>query len=172
MTIDKLLKKTVKDPVEIEQVDCATIEILLDEFDKDAKQISDKEQELDELALMMPKIHAKYCRLYMMECKALVREQARLKVMKNELWEFLVTGTHNRYSNKFGWEIPTDQKGKVLKTEAPYKIETNKDIIAQTIKVSELEYKVELLLEQINNIKSIRFDIKNAIEFKKWKSGD
>ena len=175
--IEKLLKsKNNEDEDEIQRIPnipSVSLESLLKEINKDAKHINESENGLDTISLYLPIMHAKYISLYSNECVVLSHETERLRVLKNYLWEYYVTGADLPIVKKYGWVMPTDSKGgKVLKAEAPFKIATNKDVVSQTLKVGEIQHKVDIIKEQLTNIKSIRFDIKNAIEFKKWQTGD
>lgn len=124
--------------------------------------------DLDNESLKTPKLHSKYYKMFSHENMVLKKVEADLKVLKLEKYEFYTMGATEETVQK-GWKLPP--KGMILRTDVPMYMDADKDIIALNLKVALQREKVDFLESIIKSFASRSFDVRNSIEFMKWRNG-
>jgi hypothetical protein len=149
---------------EIEFFDMKVEEIFA-QWEKDSK--IDK-TELGDEALNIPKLHHKYYQFLINEKLLLRAQEAEMKKLKLDKYEFLTQGPNEETREK-GWKLPA--KGIILKAELPMYFDADPDIIKLSLKIGLQQEKIELLESIIKTIINRGFIIKNAIDWTKFTMG-
>lgn len=140
-------------------------EELIEMWEKDAKIEPDN---LDSESLRIPLLQGKYFNFFCRE-KAIL---AKLNLDLNQLrrWK----------RDYFLGELPVEElveKGipvfarRLVKSEVDAYVDTDSDVIALLEKIAVVQTKVDLLNLLVKSINDRQWNIRNAIEFLKWKSG-
>ena len=123
---------------------------------------------LDDEALKIPSLHAKYHRIYTNERLMLRKYEMELKTLKLEKFEFYTQGPTKETVAK-GWQLPPI--GKVLKADANTYVDADKDIIDLSLKIGIQHEKVELLESIIKSLQNRGYQIKTALDWIRFTSG-
>lgn len=123
---------------------------------------------LDSALLDIPKLHAKYYRIYIDERNKLSIMKSKLTALALDKFEFFTQGETKETREK-GWNLPA--RGVLLKQDADRYIETDSDVVNATINVGIQTEKVEFLKSIIGSLRDRGFNIKSAIEFLKFTNG-
>lgn len=119
-------------------------------------------------SLKIPQLHQKYFKMFSQERLALRKLEADLKSLKLEKFEFYTQGP-TQEQIELGWRLPP--RGKILKAEVGQYIDSDKDIIACTLRIGLQIEKVDLLESIIKSITSRGFQIKTALDWMKFQNG-
>ena len=132
------------------------LETLNDMWEKDS-QLND--EKLDHDSLEIPKLHAKYLRLY--NNFNTLKDQAELDVKRTyrQRWEY--------YTGKADKPFPI----KLIKTDVPIYLEADEVYSKSVLKLKYYNQMVEALKAIMQAINNRSFYIKNAIEFAKFLKG-
>ena len=132
------------------------LDTLNDMWEKDS-QLND--EKLDHDSLEIPKLHAKYLRLY--NSFTTLRDQAELDVKRTyrQRWEY--------YTGKAEKPFPL----KLIKTDVPTYLEADEVYAKSVLKLKYYNQMVEALKAIMQAINNRSFYIKNAIEFAKFLKG-
>ena len=132
------------------------LETLNDMWEKDS-QLND--EKLDHDSLEIPKLHAKYLRLY--NNFNTLKDQAELDVKRTyrQRWEY--------YTGKADKPFPL----KLIKTDVPIYLEADEVYSKSVLKLKYYNQMVEALKAIMQAINNRSFYIKNAIEFAKFLKG-
>ena len=132
------------------------LETLNDMWEKDS-QLND--EKLDHDSLEIPKLHAKYLRLY--NSFTTLRDQAELDVKRTyrHRWE--------SYTGKADKPFPI----KLIKIDVPIYLEADEGYSKSVLKLKYYNQMVEALKAIMQAINNRSFYIKNAIEFAKFLKG-
>tara|TARA_B100000965_G_scaffold49379_1_gene36300 strand:+ start:1028 stop:1441 length:414 start_codon:yes stop_codon:yes gene_type:complete len=132
------------------------LETLNDMWEKDS-QLNDEKLDHDSLAI--PKLHAKYLRLY--NNFTTLRDQAELEVKRSyrDRWEY--------YTGKSETPFPI----KLIKTDVPIYLESDQEYQKSVLKAKYLNQMVESIKAILTSINNRSFFIKNAVEFAKFLKG-
>lgn len=139
-----------------------TLEELQELVDKDLKL---NESELDLESLKTPQIHNKYLKHYNNFKLLLVRSESEYKSLKKEKWEYY-TGKASPQVYK---EKPFDLK--ILKQDIDKYLDSDEDLQKLSQKISYLETVIDYLDRILRQITNRDWQIKNAIEWRKFTSG-
>lgn len=141
------------------------LEDIFAEWDNDSQ--IDKTR-LDAVSLGIPQLHAKYARYVSHERLVLKKYEAELKELKLEKHTFYVDGP-TQEQLALGWQLPP--KGRILKSDvAPY-MEADKDIIALSLKIGMQHEKIETLKTIMSELSSMRWNVRNAIDWMRFMNG-
>jgi len=124
--------------------------------------------ELGDEALKIPKLHHRYYQMFINERLLLRSYDAEMKQLKLDKWEFYTQGPNEETKEK-GWTLPA--KGLILKADIPMYMEADKDIIKLSLKIGIQQEKIELLESIIKSLTNRGYNIKAAIDFQKFISG-
>ena len=132
------------------------LETLNDMWEKDS-QLNDEKLDHDSLAI--PKLHAKYLRLY--NNLTTLRDQAELDVKRTyrDRWEY--------YTGKSEKPFPM----KLIKTDVAIYLEADQEYQKSVLKAKYLNQMVESIKTILSAINNRSFHIKNAVEFAKFLKG-
>lgn len=142
-----------------------TFEELLKEWDKDT--FIDKTEVSNE-SIKIPKLHAKYYRIYVSEKLQLKKFESELKVLKLEKYEFYTQG-HTKESREKGWELPA--RGMILKGDIPMYMDADKELIEISLKIGIQQEKVDALESIIKSINNRGFLLKSIVDWTKFVNG-
>lgn len=142
-----------------------TFEELLKEWDKDT--FIDKTEVSNE-SIKIPKLHAKYYRIYVSEKLQLKKFESELKVLKLEKYEFYTQG-HTKESREKGWELPA--RGMILKGDIPMYMDADKELIEISLKIGIQQEKVDALESIIKSINNRGFLLKSIVDWSKFVNG-
>ena len=132
------------------------LETLNDMWAKDAPLDDEK---LDNDSLSIPKLHAKYLRLY--NNFVTLRDQAELDVKRTyrDRWEY--------YTGKSEKPFPM----KLIKTDVAIYLEADQEYQKSVLKAKYLNQMVDAIKTILSAINNRSFHIKNAVEFAKFLKG-
>ena len=132
------------------------LETLNDMWEKDS-QLNDEKLDHDSLAI--PKLHAKYLRLY--NNFVTLKDQAELEVKRTyrDRWEY--------YTGKSEKPFPM----KLIKTDVAIYLEADQEYQKSVLKAKYLNQMVESIKTILSAINNRSFHIKNAVEFAKFLKG-
>ena len=132
------------------------LETLNDMWEKDS-QLND--EKLDHDSLEIPKLHAKYLRIYNSFCSLRDQQELTVKTVYRDRWEY--------YTGKS--EKPFHIK--LLKTDVPIYLDSDGEYQKAVLKFKYLNQMVESIKTILTAINNRSFHIKNAIEFAKFLKG-
>jgi hypothetical protein len=141
------------------------LESIFDMWDQDSRV---DRQRLDEEALNISVLHAKYHRIFTNERLALRKYEAELKELKLQKFEFYTQGP-TKETVELGWQLPPI--GKVLKADANTYVDADKDIINLSLKIGIQHEKIGLLESIIRTLQNRGYNIRAAIDYIKFTSG-
>ena len=124
--------------------------------------------EIGDESLKIPKLHAKYIRVLTDERLLLRKLEGDLKVLKRDKHEFYTLGP-TKEQKDLGWELPA--RGMVLKSDINIYMESDKDIIALSLRIGMQQEKVELLDSILRSIMNRGYQLKTALDFLKFTMG-
>ena len=132
------------------------LETLNDMWEKDSPLDDEK---LDHDSLAIPKLHAKYLRLY--NNFVTLKDQAELEVKRTyrDRWEY--------YTGKSEKPFPM----KLIKTDVAIYLEADQEYQKSVLKAKYLNQMVESIKTILSAINNRSFHIKNAVEFAKFLKG-
>ena len=124
-----------------------------------AKDAPLDDEKLDNDSLSIPKLHAKYLRLY--NNFVTLRDQAELDVKRTyrDRWEY--------YTGKSEKPFPM----KLIKTDVAIYLEADQEYQKSVLKAKYLNQMVEAIKTILSAINNRSFHIKNAVEFAKFLKG-
>ena len=141
------------------------IEDILDQWKNDS--YIDR-TELGDAALVIPKLHHKYYQIYINEKLTLRSQEADMKKLKLEKYEFFSQG-HTEQTRNLGWELPA--RGLILKADIPMYMDADTELIKLSLKIGIQQEKIELLESIIKSLTNRGYQIKSAIDFIKFTMG-
>ena len=118
-------------------------------------------------SIKIPKVHAKYMKIWSNERGLILKLESDLEILKRDKYEFYTQGPSEKH-REMGWEWPGT---KILKNEVPTYMNGDKDIIKLSLQISYQKEKLNLLDGIIKMLNNRSFQIKNAIDYLKWKQG-
>ena len=124
--------------------------------------------ELGEESIRIPQLHHKYYRFYSAERMKLVKLQEEYKVLKKDKHDYLSGIMAEEDLNERGWE-PNPLR--ILKTDIPMYIESDKDIVKHNLKIAYAKEKVEFLESIVKSLNVRGYQIKTAVDWEKFKVG-
>jgi hypothetical protein len=123
--------------------------------------------ELGDEALRIPKLHHKYYQMYIHERLNLRSLEAEMKQLKLDKYEFYTQGPNELTPKE--WKLPP--KGMILKADIPMYLEADQELIRLSLKIGLQQEKLELLESIIKSLGNRGYNIKAAIDFLKFTSG-
>jgi hypothetical protein len=126
------------------------------------------ETELDIESMRIPQIHGKYLNLLFDERLMLKRHEADYSVMKRLKWEYYGGKMNQEQLDELGWE---QFDLKILRQDLDKYLESDTDLVEISMKVVYQKEKVSYLDSIVKAIASLQWNIRNAIEWKKFIHG-
>ena len=139
-----------------------TLEELQEQVDKDLK-INDTELDLE--SLKTPQLHNKYLKHYNNFKLLLTRAESDYRILRRVKWEY--------YTGKASPEIYKQKPFnlKIMKSDIDKYLESDDDLIKSKQKTEYLQTVVDYLEKTLKIIGSRDWQIRNAIEWRKFTSG-
>ena len=135
--------------------------------DKVKKDLKINDMELDIESLRIPSLHSKYLQLLTEHSLLLKKTQGDFAVLKRNKWIYY-TGKAPEEGYKEKGDFPLKLK---TKDEERTFIEADEEVRELKGKVEYYETVVEYLQEVVKSISNRSFQIKNAIEWRKFEAG-
>lgn len=142
-----------------------TLDQLYDEWRKDSHIDS---TELDIESLKIPELHSKYMKIYFSERMKLKGYQFQSKDMMLKKFEHYNGRLSQEELEELGWE-PFVKK--LMKNEIDMYVDADKDIINVKMRIAAQEEKIDFLEEVIKHLNQRNYQIKNAIEWRRFTNG-
>ena len=133
-----------------------------------SKDINIDGTELDTESLKTPQLYNKYLNIYHDERLVLKKLRADLKELVRVKWEYYSGKMSEEELSRRGWE-PFQLK--ILKQDLDRYIHTDKEVSVSNDRISYQEEKVDYLSSILKSISNRGWDIKNAIEWRKFING-
>ncbi len=124
--------------------------------------------ELGVASMKVPELHSKYLKLYFEERRKLKSIEFQSKELSLKKYEYYNGKLSQEELDELNWE-PFMKR--LMKNEIDMYLESDKDIIQSSVKIVNQKEKLALLEEVIKNINQRNFQIKNAIDWKKFTNG-
>jgi hypothetical protein len=142
-----------------------TLDQLMEEWRKDATIDS---TELGLESAKIPELHSKYLKYYFDERRTLKATEFQSKELFLQKYEYYNGKMSEEELSELGWE-PFLKR--LMKHEIDMYLESDKDIIQKNMKIVMQKEKLAFLEEVIKNLNQRNFQIKNAIDWKKFTQG-
>jgi len=133
-----------------------------------AKDLSLDETELDHESMRIPQIHGKYLNLLFDEKLLLKQREANYATTKRLKWEYYGGKLDKTKLDELGWD---QFDYKILRADLDKYLDSDTDLIDLSLKVTYQKEKVTYLENVIKTVNSLQWNIKNAIEWKKFTHG-
>lgn len=126
------------------------------------------ETELDTESMRIPQIHGKYLNILFDERLMLKRHEADYSVMKRLKWEYYGGKMDQEQLDELGWE---QFDLKILRQDLDKYLASDTDLVNISMKVAYQKEKVSYLDSIVKAVASLQWNIRNAIEWKKFIHG-
>jgi len=133
-----------------------------------AKDVVIDDTMLDMESIKIPQLHNKYLNLFHDERLFLKKLESEKRELLRDKWEFYSGKMTEEELNRRGWE-PFQLK--VLKQDLDRYIYADKDVSVMTDRITLQQEKVDYLASIIKSINGRGWEIKNAIEWRKFTNG-
>lgn len=130
------------------------------------------EMKLDEDSRQTPILHAKYLELLSTVKLQLKRSEFSQKTLLKQKWLYYNGKMDQDEIDKMGWDPDPFNGLKILKGEMDYYYDSDPEIQKSEEKIQYYKTIIDTLTEIMNNINWRHQTIKNAIEWKKFQSGN
>lgn len=141
------------------------LEEISQEWIKDAKIDT---TELDIESIKIPQLHSKYLKIYFEERRRLKGLEFQSKEMYLNKYEYYNGRLSDEELKNLNWE-PFMKR--LMKNEVDLYLESDKDVIANNMRIVNQKEKLDMLEEILKNLNQRNFQIKNAIDWKKFTQG-
>lgn len=142
-----------------------TLDQLMEEWRKDA---SVDTTELGNESLKIPELHSKYLKLYFEERRKLKALEFQSKDLSLKKYEYYNGRMSQEELDELNWN-PFVKK--LMKNEIDMYLDSDKDIITNNIRIVNQKEKISFVEEVLKNINQRNFQIKNAIDWRKFTQG-
>jgi len=137
------------------------------------KKLVEKDMEIDDLnldleSLKTPQLHGKYLNLLHAESLVLHKYLIEQKEMRRLKWEYYLGKLDQETLDEKGWQ-PFGLK--ILRTDIDVYLESDKDLLRLEARIHYQREKVKYLESVLQGLGRRGWDIKSAIEWKKFMSG-
>lgn len=132
------------------------------------KDLTVDQTELDVASLLVPQLHSKYLNLLMDEKLVLRKLKLDMSALKRDKWEFYSGKMSEERLSALGWE-PFHLK--ILRQDLDKYLESDTDLAAMLTKIAFSEEKVEYLTGVIRAVNNLHWNIRSAIDWKKFTQG-
>jgi hypothetical protein len=133
----------------------------------------DQDMKIDDLnldleSLKSPQLHSKYLNLLHDESLSLHKATIEQKELRRLKWEYYLGKMDQETLDEKGWQ-PFGLK--ILRTDIDVYLESDKDLLRMEARIHYLKEKVKYIESVLQSIGRRGWDIKSAIEWKKFMSG-
>ena len=147
-----------------------TVDEIFQNWDVDCKI---DRTELGREATNIPSLHNKYYRFYIHEKMKLIQQESDFKQLSALRYDFYSGSIDNDTLNEMGWMEEFQEVGrkKILRSDIPRYLESDKVIVDKNLKISAQKEKVALLDSIIKSLVNRGFYIKSGVEWAKFQVG-
>lgn len=124
--------------------------------------------ELDIESIKIPQLHSKYLKIYFEERRKLKALEFQSKELFLNKYEYYHGRLSDEELQQLNWE-PFMKR--LMKNEVDLYLESDKDIIQTNMRIVNQKEKLDMLEEILKNLNQRNFQIKNAIDWKKFTQG-
>ena len=124
--------------------------------------------ELGIASLKIPELHSKYLKIYFDERRKLKALEFQSKDLSLKKYEYYNGKLSQEELDELNWE-PFAKR--LMKNEVDMYLDSDKDIINNNVRIITQKEKLAFLEEVLKNVNQRNFQIKNAIEWKKFTQG-
>ncbi len=124
--------------------------------------------ELGVASLKIPELHSKYLKIYFDERRKLKALEFQSKELSLKKYEYYNGKLSQEDLDELNWE-PFAKR--LMKNEVDMYLDSDKDIIQNNIRIINQKEKLAFLEEVLKNINQRNFQIKNAIDWRKFTQG-
>ena len=124
--------------------------------------------ELGIASLKIPELHSKYLKIYFDERRKLKALEFQSKDLSLKKYEYYNGKLSQEELDELDWE-PFAKR--LMKNEVDMYLDSDKDIIHNNVRIITQKEKLAFLEEVLKNVNQRNFQIKNAIEWKKFTQG-
>lgn len=142
-----------------------TLDQIMEEWRRDSQIDS---TELDVESLRIPELHSKYMKIYFEERRKLKAYEFQSKDLYLKKYEYYNGKLSQEELDELGWQ-PFVKR--LMKGEIDMYLDSDKDIITNNMKMANQKEKIEFCEDAIKNINQRNFQIRNAIEWRKFTQG-
>ena len=142
-----------------------TLDQMMEEWRIDATVDS---TELGIASLKIPELHSKYLKIYFDERRKLKALEFQSKDLSLKKYEYYNGKLSQEELDELDWE-PFAKR--LMKNEVDMYLDSDKDIINNNVRIITQKEKLAFLEEVLKNVNQRNFQIKNAIEWKKFTQG-
>ena len=137
------------------------------------KKMVERDMQIDDLnldleSLKTPQLHGKYLNLLHDESLILHKNLIEQKELRRLKWEYYLGKLDQETMDEKGWQ-PFGLK--ILRTDIDVYLDSDKDLLRIEAKINYLKEKVKYLESVLQGLGRRGWDIKSAIEWKKFMSG-
>jgi hypothetical protein len=137
------------------------------------KKMVEQDMKIDDLnldleSLKSPQLHSKYLNLLHDESLSLHKATIEQKELRRLKWEYYLGKIDQETLDEKGWQ-PFGLK--ILRTDIDVYLESDKDLLRMEARIHYLKEKVKYIESVLQSIGRRGWDIKSAIEWKKFMSG-
>ena len=137
------------------------------------KKMVEQDMKIDDLnldleALRTPQLHGKYLNILHEESLVLHKNLIQQKELRRLKWEYYLGKLDQETLDEKGWQ-PFGLK--ILRTDIDVYLESDKDLLCLEARIHYLKEKVKYIESVLQAIGRRGWDIKSAIEWKKFMSG-
>lgn len=137
------------------------------------KKMVEKDMQIDDVnldleSLRTPQLHGKYLNLLHEDSLILHKNIIEQKELRRLKWEYYTGKLDQETLDEKGWQ-PFGLK--ILRTDVDVYLESDKDLLRMEAKINYLREKVKYIESVLQAIGRRGWDIKSAIEWKKFMSG-
>jgi hypothetical protein len=137
------------------------------------KKMVDQDMKIDDLnldleSLKTPQLHSKYLNLLHDESLSLHKATIEQKELRRLKWEYYLGKIDQETLDEKGWQ-PFGLK--ILRTDIDVYLDSDKDLLRMEARIHYLKEKVKYIESVLQSIGRRGWDIKSAIEWKKFMSG-
>jgi hypothetical protein len=118
--------------------------------------------------LKIPELHSKYLKIYFDERRKLKALEFQSKDLSLKKYEYYNGKLSQEELDELNWE-PFVKR--LMKNEVDMYLDSDKDIIQNNVRIINQKEKLAFLEEVLKNVNQRNFQIKNAIEWKKFTQG-
>jgi hypothetical protein len=129
------------------------------------------DSQLDNESLKIPELHHKYFRIFSDEKLKLIRMYSKQKELRRLKWLYYTGKLDQNTLENLNWQV-FDLDIKKNKNDLEMFIESDKDILELFEKIAYQKEKNEYLESIIKSLNTRGFQIKNAIEWKRFTMGN
>jgi len=142
-----------------------TLDQMMEEWRLDATVDS---TELGIASLKIPELHSKYLKIYFDERRKLKALEFQSKDLSLKKYEYYNGKLSQEELDELNWQ-PFVKR--LMKNEVDMYLDSDKDIIQNNVRIINQKEKLAFLEEVLKNVNQRNFQIKNAIEWKKFTQG-